>query len=225
MFCRDAWDGEALSYGEYPPKGGFMNRVVCPVFFLMFLLPCIICNNALAVTIDLFSLMNHNSTLYTNGIYYSNANVVYLGDGAPIYADYTSYPAVETFSLPEAPVSGGSFEVSITWWGTEFKNNNFSINNSGPFVLPITYSNSTSTSTLTFTGLNSELFSTALNTLTFNLAKSGYNYEDMVINAFTLTYDGVGNSVPSPTPEPATMILFGAGLAGLAASRRRKKTC
>ena len=30
---------------------------------------------------------------------------------------------------------------------------------------------------------------------------------------------------PAPVPEPATMILFGTGIAGLIAARRRKKAC
>jgi len=191
---------------------------------LSILSPCV--DSAFAVTVDLFSLMNKNPTLYTNSSVpglYTAADVVYLGDNGPTYAEYNSYPVVDHFSLPVAPVFDGSFDVSITWWGTEFSNNNFSINSSGPFVLDVTGSSSTSTRTSTYTGLNSELFSTGLNTLTFNLDKSGSNYEDMVINAFTLEYEGMGNDSPPAVPEPSTIILLGSGLAGLAFYRKKRK--
>lgn len=204
-----------------------MNRRVYLEVFLMLLLPFVISNNALAVTIDLFSLMNHNATLYTNSSVpslYTNADVVYLGDNGATYQEYTSYPAVEQFSLPVAPAPGGSFDVSITWWGTEFSNNNFTINSSGPFVLDVTGSSNSSTRTKKYTGLNSELISTGLNTLTFNLDKSGSNYEDMVINEFTLEYTGVGNGLPSTVPEPSTIVLLGGGILGLGwYGRKRKK--
>jgi PEP-CTERM motif len=56
-----------------------------------------------------------------------------------------------------------------------------------------------------------------------NLGVSGRGYFDNV------TYSSIGawvvyeGSNPSPTPEPATMLLFGTGLAGLVGSRIRKK--
>lgn len=40
--------------------------------------------------------------------------------------------------------------------------------------------------------------------------------------SMTCANDIIEGSVPSPVPEPATMILFGAGLAGLAAYRNRR---
>ena len=41
-------------------------------------------------------------------------------------------------------------------------------------------------------------------------------------NAFEVDNIAVGNT-PAPVPEPATMLLFGTGIAGLVAARRRKK--
>lgn len=39
----------------------------------------------------------------------------------------------------------------------------------------------------------------------------------------TIADDEFGNPTPAPVPEPATMLLFGAGIAGLIGSRFRKK--
>ena len=73
-------------------------------------------------------------------------------------------------------------------------------------------------------GANDNYFTTAILTMMFDGPPTLLpDFENYYVKMQNVGLNGVGSSKMQPTPEPATMLLLGSGLVGLAGYRRRKK--
>ncbi len=162
---------------------------------------------ASAATINLLDLFDRDGS-----------GVVELGDGYPGGTDLTKdnlgLGTIErTFDLTEQPVSGSAFSITITSNGVDFSDNYLTLNG-------MTFALRNGTRIYT---ADTALLTQVANTALIDLGGSTSNYEDFDITFFELSYESNGGYGGDAVPEPATFLLFGLGLAGMAGITRKKQ--
>jgi len=162
--------------------------------------------NVSAMTIDLMYLFDLD-----------NDGSIILGDGYPGGSDMNTDSLGQAFvshnfNLTHQPISSGVFKISFAATNVQlnniltFNNSNFSISNGDNL----------------FQGSNSILLENN-NTMSFSIAHlSSDNLDDIIVTGLEISYEDSG-PYSSPVPEPATLMLLGSGLFGLAGFRKKMK--
>ena len=155
---------------------------------------------------------------------YYDDDILKLGDGFTSFPlDYDNDAGVRdyqdffsgTFVL-DSLASDNRFSISTTATKIDYPGHYFTFNDN-----PVDFSLEMDESELLF----SDFFVAGENTITFYINGSGSNLDDFEISQFDLTYavetSGPGEVSQEPVPESASIALFGFGLMGLAAWRKK----